>query len=42
MANQQLACLKKVNMLNSKIMKEKENSTIHDLCRFWKYSSAWR
>ena len=34
-------CLKKVNMLNSKIMKTKTVS-IYDLCRFSKYYSAWR
>ena len=34
MKNRELLCLEKVNLLNLKIMREKNKFNIHNLCRF--------
>ena len=41
MVNKWLRCLRKVNKLNSKVLKENK-ITIYDLCGGRTYSSAWR
>ena len=39
MVNKQLRCLRKVDIINSRILGKK--TTVHDLCGFRKYSSFW-